>query len=131
MYKSNIGKLLYTINSARQIRLKTVKVPYTSLNLRILELLEHIGLIRGFFIKENQGCVITFKYTKQDSPLFFNIKQVSKETKRIYVNLTQLLKIKDRYGAGVFIISTQKGLFFDYECINYKIGGEILLKINL
>jgi len=131
MYRCSIGKLLYTLNSARQVRFRTIKVPYTVINLRILEILEDIGVIRGFLIRPEIGCIVKFKYTLQDSPIFFNIKQVSKQTKRVYVNITQLLKMKDRYGAGFFILSTPKGILTDYECIQRQIGGEVLVKINV
>ena len=131
MYRSTIGKLLYTLNSARQLRFRTIKVPYTVINFKILEILEYVGVIRGFHIQDNWGCLVSLKYTRQDACIFFNIKQVSKQTKRVYVNLTQLLKMKDRYGGGFFILSTKKGILVDYECIQHKIGGEVLLKINV
>jgi len=131
MYRCPIGKLLYTLNSARQVRFRTIKVPHTVINLRILEILEDIGVIRSFSIRENLGCIVSFKYSKQDEPVFFNIKQVSKQTNRVYVSVEQLLKIKDRYDAGFFILSTTKGILTDYECIQNQIGGEVLIKINI
>jgi len=43
-----------------------------------------------------------------------------------------LIKLKEREGGSViFIISTPAGIIFDSQCLLYKVGGEILIKIVL
>jgi ribosomal protein S8 len=130
--KSNIGKLLYGINSARQAHFKTVRIQPNSVNTSILKLFEEVGIIRGFSFHEKLESIIVYlKYKQFDSNIFLNIKQISKSSKRIYVTLVQLVKMKERHGASIFILSNSKGIFLDTECIKFKTGGEVLIQINI
>jgi ribosomal protein S8 len=132
MSKSNIGKLLYSINSGKQAHFKTVKIQSNRITMILLELFENIGIIRGFSFHEESGSILVYlKYKKYDFNMFLNIKQISKSTKRIYVSLIQLLKIKEKHGACIFILSTTKGILVDKDCIKFKLGGEVLIQVNI
>jgi small subunit ribosomal protein S8 len=130
--RSNIGKLLYGLNAGRQAHFKTIKIQCNRITITLLEIFENIGVIRGFSVQDESNFILVYlKYNKFDMNIFLNIKQVSKSTKRIYVTLMHLLKIKEKRGAGILILSTNKGILIDSDCIKYKLGGEVLMRINI
>jgi small subunit ribosomal protein S8 len=130
--RSNIGKLVYSLNAGRQAHFKTIKVQCNRLIMILLEVFENIGIIRGFFVNTELNFInIYLKYNKFDMNMFLNIKQVSKSTKRVYITLMNLLKIKEKRGACILIISTNKGILLDSDCIKHKLGGEVLIQINI
>ena len=62
--------------------------------------------------------------------IFFKITQVSKPSKRKFVDIMHLIKLKEQEsGNNIYIISTPRGIMFDSECLLNNIGGEVLLKI--
>jgi small subunit ribosomal protein S8 len=129
---SQLSRFTSTINIARQGRFKTIKVDNTNLTSRLLELFQEIGIIRGYMVMENDSRFKVFmKYKHGSLGLIFKVAQVSKSSKRVYVDMIGLYKIKERYGKIIYILSTPKGILSDAECITQRVGGEVLLKIVL
>jgi ribosomal protein S8 len=130
--RSNIGKLLYSLNAGKQAHFKTIKVQCNRVVMVLLEIFENIGIIRGFSVNTEFNFIMVYlKYNKFDTNMILNIKQVSKSTKRVYITLMHLLKIKEKRGACMLILSTNKGILLDYDCIKHKLGGEVLMRIDI
>jgi len=62
---------------------------------------------------------------------FRKLKLISKPSKKVFVDILKLTKLKNRSSLDFYIISTSKGLLFDHECYRYKIGGMVLIKISV
>jgi len=91
--------------------------------------LEKCGFILGLEKKgrKNKKTIeIALKYDGR-IPAISGLKKVSKPGQRIYVNSTQIKRVKD--GHGMAIISTSKGLLTDKEAKKQKKGGEVLCEI--
>jgi ribosomal protein S8 len=127
-----LSKLITTLNIARQGHFKSIKVDNTKLTLRLLELMQEIGIIRGYCVMPNDNKFKVFlKYKQGSVGMFFRIELVSKPSKRVYVDMVKLYKMKERCSKIVYIISTPKGIVSDAECVGHTMGGEVLLKIIL
>lgn len=132
MNNCTISKFLSTLNVARKNYFISVKVEYTKINLKLLSMFEDLGIIRGFLIIDNENKIKVFlKYKTGGRNVIINIEQVSKFSKRIYVDILKLKKMKEKHSTVIYIISTINGLVFDFECFEKKIGGEVLLKITI
>lgn len=130
MYNSNIAKLICKLNFAKRGHYKTIKIKYTKFLLSLIELLEDLGIIRGFILnKYDDNIKIFMKYKRGGQCIFFEIKQISKSSKRIYVTLLGLYKLKNRTSKVVYILSTSKGIMIDSECLRNRLGGEVLFKV--
>jgi small subunit ribosomal protein S8 len=131
MSHSSLVKFLYTLNAARQGYFKSIRVRHSKIVFIIIKILDEYGVIRGYRIdKELDTIKIYLKY-RSGFTMVFDIKQISKERKRVYVNLLELYKLKNKFGKTFYILSTPKGILSDDECIRNKTGGEVLCKIVL
>lgn len=131
MQHSIVPIFLSKINIARQGHFVSVKVDLTQITLRLLQMFEEIGVIRGYHIVKNENKVkVMLRYTGGSFNIFFKIKLVSRPGKRIYVDIMHLIKLKEREGGNtIYIISSPIGILFDSECLIYNVGGEVLIKI--
>jgi len=131
MLHSVLAKFISTINVANRGYYRTIRVQNNKLVFLIIQILDEYGVIRGYKLdKYNDKIKIYLKYRSGFS-MIFEVKQVSKESKRVYVSLLDLYKLKNKYGKIFYILSTTKGLLSDDECMRYKIGGEVICKIVL
>lgn len=134
MTNYNIADLLVRIKVAYKAKLVSVKVLKTKLTINFLYLLYKIGLIKSFYILQNDLNVLVYlKYKKNGLPLIHSIDLISKPGKRVYWTLTSLSKNYRKHSLSSFyIISTSKGLMTSNEALLYKnISGEVLCKIKI
>ena len=130
MQSSSIPIFLSKLNIARQGHFSSVRVEHTVITLRLLQMFEKVGIIRGYHIKYSENKIkVMLRYVTGSFNIFIKIKQVSKPSKRIFVDIMHLQKLKEKGGNNIYIISTSYGLMFDSECLLYNTGGEVLLKI--
>ena len=126
-----IGDLISRIKVASKGHLKQINVLNTKISINILNIFYKTGLIRGF--KINYGHILIYLKYYQNKPIFFDIKLISKPSKKVYWSLEKLsLKYNLNTFAGFYIISTSKGLITSTECLlGDKISGKIILKIYI
>jgi len=131
MQSSIIPIFLSKLNIARQGHFVSIKVEHTTLILKFLQMFEEIGIIRGYHILPEENKIkVMLRYVAGSFNIFYKIVQVSKPSKRVYVDIMHLIKLKEKEsGNNIYIISTSYGIMFDSECLIYKTGGEVLLKI--
>lgn len=60
-------------------------------------------------------------------PLITRLRCISRPGLRKYTGYKDLKPVKG--GAGIFILSTPKGLMTDKECTDAKLGGEVICEI--
>ena len=95
-------------------------------------MLREEGYIVGFQEYYNVKLKRTFikvllKYNAIGVPAIKKIFQISKPTRRVYIS-TQVLW-KPKASAGLFILSTPKGLLIDRDARLLNVGGELLLGV--
>ena len=127
-----LSKFISKLNIARQGHFKVIKVQHNKIILKLLEFFEENGIIRGFYMIPKDAQIKVFlKYKVAYVGGIIRIKHVSKPSRRVYVDMLELTKLKEKYSKSFFILITKKGFLTDGECIRQKIGGEVLLKIIL
>jgi ribosomal protein S8 len=80
----NFSDLICKIKVAYKLHLLSIKVLKNKLSIKFLYLIYKIGLIRGFFILENENNIIVFLKYKNSKPSIYDISIVSKPSKRVY-----------------------------------------------
>ena len=121
--------LLTQIKNAQHARKEKLKVPYTKMDMAILEILSNKKLVgevskKGRLIKRS----VEIKLNYNDGQGIINdVKFISKPSRRIYTGYKDLKPVKQGYGFG--IISTSKGIMTTMEARKQKLGGQVLFEI--
>lgn len=125
-----LGDMLTRIRNAQMRKKSKVSTPASKLRLRVLEVLENEGYIRGYSEVELQGSVpqidIELKYF-DGKPVIKEIKRISKPGRRVYSSVRNLPTVAN--GLGVAILSTPKGVMSDSQARENNVGGEVLCNV--
>lgn len=121
--------LLTQIKNAQHARKEKLKVPYTKMDMAILEILSNKKLVgeiskKGRPIKRS----VEIKLNYNDGRGIINdVKFISKPSRRIYASYKDLKPVKQGYGFG--IISTSRGIMTTSDARKQKLGGQVLFEI--
>ena len=101
----------------------------TSICSNVLKLLWDEGFILGYktYLQNPDYLIIFLKYDK-NIPAIKKITGISKPGKRIYLSVKDIWKTES--SSGLFIITTNKGIFSLNMCRQLNIGGEPLFYIQ-
>jgi len=126
IYQNVISYIVSTIKTSIIRKKTTITIKKTKLILNILKTLYKKGFIRNYYTQNNK-IIILLKY-KKNLPVIQDIKQISNVNQIKYIkqkNINTLFK-----NTAEFLISTTEGILTKNECLEKKIGGKILIKIN-
>ena len=122
-----IGNLIITIKNGYARGKREVVAPHSRMSERICDILVQKGFLKEVkIIKDERGfkaLSISLKYSEK-IPALSNIRRVSKLGRRVYRGFADIPKI--RFGYGVTILSTPKGVFPADEARKNHLGGEII-----
>ena len=125
-----LGDLLTRIRNGQRAKKDSVLSPASKLRIRVLDVLQREGYIRGYSRSEVSPGIselqIELKY-HEGTPVIREIKRVSKPGRRVYVAVRNLPRINN--GLGVAILSTPKGVMADHDARDANVGGEILCTV--
>ncbi|MFK3890895.1 MULTISPECIES: 30S ribosomal protein S8 [unclassified Sphingomonas] len=124
-----LGDLLTRIRNGQRARKDSVLSPSSKLRVRVLDVLQREGYIRGY--SEEQmgpaaGVRIELKYF-EGQPAIKHVARVSKPGRRIYSGATELPRVMN--GLGITIVSTPRGVLSDAEAREQNVGGEVLAEV--
>ncbi|GGB16786.1 30S ribosomal protein S8 [Sphingomonas metalli] len=124
-----VGDLLTRIRNGQRARKDSVLSPASKLRVRVLDVLQREGYIRGY--SEEQmgpaaGVRIELKYF-EGQPAIKHIARVSKPGRRIYSGAQELPRVMN--GLGITIVSTPSGVLSDAEAREQNVGGEVLAEV--
>jgi len=125
-----IADMLTRIRNAQAVKKETVVFPYSKIKWEILNVLSKNGYIKGLdkTNKKNKKFIeIILKYDEEKTPKIFELKRVSKSSRRVYVQAKDIWFFKK--GLGIKVLSTPKGILSDKEAKKLNVGGEVLLEI--
>ena len=125
-----IGDMLTRIRNAQMRGRGAVLCPASKMRVRVLQVLETEGYIRGFAEVEQDGrkeLEIQLKYYEGD-PVISMVKRVSKPGRRVYSSVDKLPRVEN--GLGIAILSTPKGVMSDHAAREQNVGGEILCTVS-
>jgi small subunit ribosomal protein S8 len=129
MVSDPIADLINRLKTAQMAGRPSISVPFSNLKFAIAELLARHGFVgevskRGKKVKKYVD--LTLKY-EEGRPEVSGVKRLSKPSKRVYLGASDIRPVK--YGHGLLVLSTPKGLLTDKEARKEKVGGEALFSI--
>ena len=124
-----LGDLLTRIRNGQRARKDSVLSPASKLRIRVLDVLQREGYIRGYSEEQMgpaKGVRIELKYFEGQSAIK-HVARVSKPGRRIYSGATELPRVMN--GLGITIVSTPRGVLSDAEAREQNVGGEVLAEV--
>ena len=125
-----IADMLSRIRNAIIAGHKTVSIPSSGFKEELARILKEQGYISGVKISEDAGRKVInldIAYTPDKKSVIKEIKRISKPSRRVYVNKTEIPRIKG--GLGICVPSTSKGIMTGSEARTEGVGGELICSI--
>lgn len=129
MRSDPISDMLTRIRNACNVSLPKVEMPASKMKVEIAKLLLAEGYIRSYELRDEEQAKtkilrIMLKYDSEGYPVIRKIKRMSRPGLRRYSKVDNLPRILG--GAGIAVVSTNKGLLTDRHCRLERVGGEVL-----
>ena len=124
-----LGDMLTRIRNGLQAKKDSVLTPSSKLRVRVLDVLQREGYIRGYTSEEvagHAGIRIELKYF-EGQPAIRHVARVSKPGRRVYSGSKELPRVRN--GLGITIVSTPRGVLSDAEAREANVGGEVLAEV--
>jgi len=124
-----MGDMLTRIRNGQRARKDSVLSPASKLRVRVLDVLQREGYIRGYAEEEMgpaKGIRIELKYF-EGQPAIKHVARVSKPGRRVYSGSQELPRVMN--GLGITIVSTPRGVLSDAEAREQNVGGEVLAEV--
>ena len=124
-----LGDMLTRIRNGLQAKKDSVLTPASKLRVRVLDVLQREGYIRGYTSEEvggHDGIRIELKYF-EGQPAIRHVARVSKPGRRVYSGSKELPRVRN--GLGITIVSTPRGVLSDAEAREHNVGGEVLAEV--
>ena len=124
-----LGDMLTRIRNGQRARKDSVLSPASKLRVRVLDVLQREGYIRGYSEEEMgpaKGVRIELKYF-EGQPAIKHVARVSKPGRRVYSGSQELPRVMN--GLGITIVSTPRGVLSDAEAREQNVGGEVLAEV--
>src|SRR5207302_9483392 len=105
-----LGDLLTRIRNGQQARKDSVLTPASNLRVRVLDVLQREGYIRGYSEEElagQKGLRIELKYF-EGQPAIQHLARVSKPGRRVYYAARELQRTRN--GLGTVVVATPPGV---------------------
>lgn len=127
-----ISNMLVMIKNASLRFHEKVDVPYSKMNLAILNVLKEEGFITNYkVIKDAKSKFpkirVLLKYTQNRLPVFCGFKRISKPSRRIYRGYDEFPRVKTSF--GINIVSTPKGVMSGHKAKKERVGGEVICQV--
>ena len=125
-----IGDLLARIRNGQMRGAAKVKSPFSRQRVRVLDVLQMEGFIRGYaeveFKDGMKELEIELKY-HEGRPVIRELKRVSTPGRRVYASVRDLRP--HRSGLGLSIVSTPQGVMTDTSAREKNVGGEVICRV--
>lgn len=114
------------INQSINFKKRGFIIKNSKINLMLLKTFLKINVLK--FIKIEKLQIIAYINYNNNKPVFKNIVNMYKPSKKQFISLKKLKKLKLKHN-WILIMSTNRGLINSYEAIKSNSGGLILAKI--
>ena len=124
-----ISNMIIQIKNAGSAGHDSVLVPYSKFKHSIAEVLKKEKFIKDVEVKTSKDRKMLALDLFMDNrvPKIKGVERVSKPSKRVYKQASDIRAVKSGY--GVLILSTSKGVMSGREAKRASLGGEVLFKI--
>lgn len=125
-----IANMLITLKHGGIAGKSTVTVPYSVYKASIAKVLLDKGYITSFEKKSREKgdlLEMTIAYSNNNQPRINGVKRISKSSRRVYMPVKNIKNIK--FGFGMVVLSTPKGILAGQDAQKEQVGGEVLFEI--
>jgi small subunit ribosomal protein S8 len=130
MMTDPISDMLTRIRNAGTARQSETSCPTSKLKLAVAKVLHAEGFLSGVRVEAREGVVylvLGIRYDEDGDTLIDGIRRISKPGRRVYVDKTQVPKVRN--GLGVAVLSTSRGVVSDRAAREASLGGEVLCEV--
>lgn len=125
-----IGDFLTIIRNGLMVSKRSVEIPYSTIKLEIVKILEQEGFIRNFSVSENENShkmiQVTLKYVGGES-VIHELTRISRPGRRVYRKSDNLSYVIGKL--GISVLTTNKGIMTDKRAKELSVGGEIICSV--
>ncbi len=126
-----ITDLLNRIRNASLAGHVSLRVPYSKMKARVVEIMRDEGYLDKFEEDKGDGIhrelIVYLRYLDESKTAIKKMLRVSKPGKRWYSGSKDIALVKS--GLGMAIVSTSKGIMSDRDAKRLNVGGEVLCEI--
>ncbi len=123
-----IANMLIAIKNGGLVKKAAVTIPASKMKVAILELLKNEGYVKTYHVGEGTTPTIEVVIAYEKGlPKIHNVARVSKQSKRVYKGVKDITSYK--YGHGMTVLTTPKGILTDRQAREGHVGGEVLFTI--
>jgi len=130
MMTDPIADMLTQIRNGLHAKHEQVVIPASRMKGKIAAILKEEGFLNDVETMgegKRKSLVIRLKYTASKKPVISEIQKISKLGRRVYLAKDEIRSV--RYGRGIAILSTSKGIMKDADAKKQGIGGELLCTV--
>jgi small subunit ribosomal protein S8 len=130
MMTDPISDMLTRIRNAGTARQSETSCPTSKVKLAVAKVLHAEGFLSGVRVEAREGVVylvLGIRYDEDGDTLIDGIRRISKPGRRVYVDKTQVPKVRN--GLGVAVLSTSRGVLSDRAAREASLGGEVLCEV--
>ncbi len=125
-----IGDFIIRLKNSSAVGKETVSIPFSKMKLSIAIALKknnYIGEIAETGEGVTRQLTITQLYDETGKPKIHDVKRISKPGRRMYTGVSKIHPIK--YGRGLLVLTTPRGIMTDADARRDRVGGEILFSV--
>ncbi|MEK9176779.1 MAG: 30S ribosomal protein S8 [Patescibacteria group bacterium] len=130
MITDPIGDFIIRLKNASMVGKRSVSIPFSSVKHSIALSLKKSGYL-GEVTETGDGAkkaiTVELLYDASGSPRIHDVRRISKPGRRLYSPVSKIYPVK--YGKGLLVVTTPKGILTDAECRKNRVGGETLFSI--
>ncbi len=116
--------------NAGAVKHDSVSLPHSNMKMAVAKVLKESGFVKNV---EKQGKKIRktihvdLLYKADGTHKIESVKRISKPGRRVYKSVDEIFPV--RYGKGLLVLSTPKGILTGAQARKEKVGGEALFEI--
>jgi ribosomal protein S8 len=121
-----VYKIINLIKLSFIYKKKIIKTSLNKNEIKLINSLIKINLIK--FLKKNENNYYIYLNYFNKKAIFQNIINLNRPSNPLFVNHKTLKRITNKYKI-ILILNTNKGVLTNFEAVNKKLGGKIILKL--
>lgn len=124
-----IADMLTRIRNAVAVNKHQILVPFSKVKLTVLDVLQQNNFINSFEVLGDgiEKHIVVQINEPNTNARITEIKRISKPGRRVYSGAEDIPRVK--YGRGIVVISTSKGIMTGTEAKKAGLGGELICQI--
>lgn len=129
MVNDPIGDFIVRLKNASDVGLPHVVVSYSKLKHSVADVLVASGFVAKVEKegKDPKSALTVHLAYKDGKPRITGVKRISKPGRRMYASVSEINPVK--YGKGILVLSTPKGVMTGGQAKKEKVGGETMFEM--